>query len=147
MKGVMLQRIDNALYPYRPEDEEFISELKPNQVSVWNLQSKGVTKQRSFQQLKLVMAAIRVVVANTEDLNWNTVDKAKLSLKVALNYIDPSAAVVGPAGVVLKYRSFGYADLPHMEACRLFDRALEYMAGVLQVDVEDLVQMAMDRAY
>ena len=78
----------------------------------------------------------------------DTVDKAKLSLKVALNYIDPDSAVVSPSGqVILNYRSFSYEDLGHMEACKLFDRALEYMAGVLRVDVEDLVKMAKDREY
>jgi hypothetical protein len=148
MKHVMLQKAEGALHPFTPEDEDVIAELKPNQVSVWSLDVKGVLKQRSFQQLKLVMAAIRVVVANTEDPNWETVDKAKLSLKIALSYVDPDAAVVLPDGtVVLNYRSFGYADLGHMEACNLFDRAFPILAGVLQVDAEDLVQMAMEGQY
>jgi hypothetical protein len=147
MKHAMLQKIDNMLHPFRQEDEELISELKPNQVSVWTLQSKGVQKQRSFQQLKLVMAALRVVVANSEDPNWDTVAKAKLSLKVALSYIDPGSAVVSPGGVVLNYRSFGYEDLKHMEATLLFDRAFPILAKVIGVDSEVLVQNAMEGRY
>jgi hypothetical protein len=147
MKNAMFQNLDKTLVPYRPEDLELITELKPNQVSVWTLKSKGINKQRSFQQLKLVMAALRVVVANSEDPNWDTVPKAKLSLKVALSYIDPGSAVVSPGGVVLNYRSFGYEDLKHMEACMLFDRAFPILASVIGVDSDVLVQNAMEGRY
>ena len=44
MKTIMLQKIGDAFHPFGPEDEELFSELKPNQVSAWNLQSKGVKK-------------------------------------------------------------------------------------------------------
>ena len=148
MSEIFLQKQSKTLIPYRPEDDELLAELKDNQVSVWKLVSKGARKSRSFQQLKLVMAALRVVVANTENHNWNTVPKAKLSLKVALGYIDTDSAVVSPSGqVILNYRSFSYRDLGHMAACKLFDRAFPILAGVIGVDEGDLLEMAMQRNY
>ena len=148
MSEIFLQKQSKALIPYRPEDDELLAELKDNQVIVLKVVSKGARKSRSFKQLSLVMAALRVVVANTENPNWDTVPKAKLSLKVALSYIDPGAAVVGPGGsVVLCYRSFSYSALGHMESCRLFDRAFPVLAKVIGVTEEDLIEMAMERNY
>jgi hypothetical protein len=148
MSEIFLQKQSKTLIPYRPEDDELLAELKDNQVSVWKLVSKGARKSRSFKQLSLVMAALRVVVANTENPNWDTVPKAKLSLKVALGYIDTDSAVVSPSGqVILNYRSFSYRDLGHMAACKLFDRAFPILANVIRVDEEDLIEMAMERNY
>jgi len=148
MKNIMLQKSDNTLYPFRPEDEEALAEIKENQVLVLKVVSQGVKKKRSFQQLKLFMQAIRVVVYNTEDPNWETVDRAKLSLKVALGFIDPNSAVVAPDGsVVLNYRSFGYENLPAMEANHIFDRAFPVLAKVIGVDVDALLEMAKKREY
>ena len=148
MSEIFLQKQSKALIPYRPEDDELLAELKDNQVIVLKVVSKGARKSRSFKQLSLVMAALRVVVANTENPNWDTVPKAKLSLKVALGYIDTDSAVVSPSGqVILNYRSFSYRDLGHMEATKLLDRAFPILAGVIGVDEEDLLQMAGDREY
>ena len=148
MTEIFLQKQNQTLHPYRPEDNDLLLELKDNQVSVWKLVSKGARKSRSFKQLSLVMAALRVVVANTENPNWDTVPKAKLSLKVALGYIDTDSAVVSPSGqVILNYRSFSYRDLGHMAACKLFDRAFPILAGVIGVDEEALLEMAMQRNY
>lgn len=144
----LIQKVSGQIVPFTPEDEEFFGELKENQVTTWALKSKGARKQRSFQQLKLLMAAIRVVVHNTDHPNWNTVDRAKLSLKVALNYIDQNSAVVAPDGhVILNYRSFGFEHLGHMEACRLFDRAFPQLAYVIGVSEDELIQAAKEKRY
>ena len=142
--SIGLQLNNRCLHPYTDEDWERLENLKENQVVLVKVLSKGFKKQRSYQQLKLFHAAISVVVANTDHPNWNTKAKAKLSLKVALNFVDESAMVYNErtGQVVVKYRSFGYDDLEHMEACRVFDRAWPILAKVIGVTGEELLDAA-----
>jgi len=143
MTEIMLQRVGKALHPVSTDDAEALSEFKPNQISVWKCIEKGVKKQRSYRQFNLFHAALRVVVANTEDQNWRTVDRAKLSLKVSLGYIDTGSAVVGPDGeVVLNYRSFAFKSLSHMAANKIFDRSWPILANVIGVDADTIIEMA-----
>lgn len=148
MKDFMLQKHKQFLVPFRVEDQEFFKELKNNQTSVWKLVAKGGTKQRSFQQLKTFMGAIRVLTENTEDPKCSTPDRAKLYIKHCLNYIDPDCTIVTPSGgVVLKYRSFSYSDLKHMEACDLFTRGFEIIASFLGISTDELVQAVQEKNY
>jgi hypothetical protein len=139
MKEIALQKRGNALYPFTDEDAVKLAEFRENQP----LKAKvsGTTKERSWQQLKMLHACLKAVVSNTENSNWNTIEKAKLSLKVELNYFDPGAVIVDKQGNVhFRYRSFGYDDLQHMEACKLFDRAFPILAGVIGVSVDELLE-------
>ena len=148
MKGFMLQKHKGFLVPFRVEDEEFFKELKNNQTSVWNLVSKGGTKQRSFQQLKTFMGAIRVLTTNTDDPKCSTPDRAKLYIKHCLNYIDADSTIVTPNGsVILKYRSFNYGDLGHMEACDILNKGLALIADILGITVEELVLAVQEKRY
>jgi hypothetical protein len=134
---IVCQKRNGVFVPYLPEDVSKCDEYKENQLTTHKV--TGVRKERSYPQLKMLHAALKTVVENTENKNWNTIEKAKLSLKVALNYIDQGVVIVDPQGnVIFKYRSFGYADLQHMDACKLFDRAFPILAAVIGV-AEDVL--------
>lgn len=146
---IALQKQNGMPVPFSEDDIAAYDEIKENQVALFKLQTKGATKQRSWDQLKLFGAALRVVVTNTEDPNWNTLAKAKLSLKVKLNFVDENAIIYDEARkqIVVRYRSFGYDGLKHMEACNVFNRSWPILAGVIGVTEETLIEMAKTRQY
>lgn len=144
MKQISFQKRNGIPVPFLPEDEAAWAEFKDNQVTIHKV--SGTTKERSWQQLKMLHACLKTVAANTENRNWNTIEKAKLSLKVALNYYDPGTIIVDKQGNIhMRYRSFGYADLSHMEACKLFDRAFPILAAVIGITESELLANSQDK--
>lgn len=141
MIEVALQYRDNAFYPYSQEDLEASKEFRDNQIIKARL--TGVKKERSYKQLKMFHGVLRTVAENARHPNWNSLPKAKFSLKVALNYVNEGVVAVDRQGTVhFSYRSFGYADLPHMEACNVFDRSWPILAKVLGITEEKLLENA-----
>ena len=139
MKEIAFQKRNGIPVPFADEDLEKWAEFRENQITRHKV--SGVRKERSYQQLKMLIGCLKTVVKNTENQNWNSLEKAKLSLKVKLNYFDPGVVIVDTQGTVhMKYRSFGYGDLPHMEACKLFDRAWPILAGVLGISEDELLK-------
>lgn len=139
MKEIAFQKRGNVAVPYLPEDADRWAAFKENQVTRHKV--TGSQKQRSWQQLKMLHACLKTVVDNTEDPRWNTLEKAKFSLKVALHYVDEGVVAVDKQGNVhFKYRSFGYDDLPHMEANKLFDRAWPILADVIGINEFELLE-------
>ncbi len=144
MNTIIFQKKKGMPIPFSPEDEAMWAGYKENQLTTHKV--TGSRKQRSYQQLKMLHAALRTVVANTEDKNWNSMAKAKLHLKVELNYIDEGVIIVDSQNnVVVGYRSFGYDDLKHLEANKVFDRAWPILAGVIGVTVEELLENAEEK--
>ena len=141
MIEVALQWSGNNFYPLDDEDYEKSKEFKTNQIVKAKI--SGVKKPRSYLQLKMFHGVLRTCANNARHPNWNTVDKAKFSLKVALHYVDEGVTAVDRHGTVhFSYRSFGYADLPHMEACNVFERSWPILAKVLGVTVDKLLENA-----
>ena len=141
MNVISFQKKNGIPVPFLPEDQEKWDEYKENQITKHKV--SGYRKQRSWQQLKLLHVCLIKVSENTDLRYWNTLKKAKHSLKVELHYIDPSATIVDRQGNIhFKYRSFGYDDLAHMDACKLFDRAWPILAEVIGVSVEELLAEA-----
>ena len=139
MIEVALQWTGEVFYPFDDEDDNKCSEFKTNQIVKAKI--SGVKKPRSYLQLKMFHGVLRTVAQNARHPNWNTVDKAKFSLKVALHYVDEGVTAVDRHGTVhFSYRSFSYADLPHMEACNVFERAWPILAKVLGVTVDKLLE-------
>jgi mRNA-degrading endonuclease HigB of HigAB toxin-antitoxin module len=131
----------NKLVPFSQEDLDELKKYKQNQVV--DVTVKGTRKARSYPQLQTLHCALRTVAENAKDANWNTPEKAKQSLKVELQYIDLNRSVVDKNGNFHPYyRSFGYDDLDHMEACNLFDRSWPVLAAVINITVEELLENA-----
>lgn len=149
--AIAFQKQNGVAHPFSEEDKIAYSEFIENQVTLFEVKTKGnsAIKQRSWQQFKLFHAAIRVVVTNTEEADWNTVAKAKLKLKVLLNYVNEDAIVYDEKKrqVVVQYRSFGYDALPHMEACDVFNRAWPILAGVIGITKQQLIEAAKSKEY
>jgi len=142
MREIAFQKKGKYAVPFSDDDVVNWSNYKDNQVV--KAKVTGFQKQRSIAQLGLMMACIQEVVENTEQENWSSKDRAKLSLKALLNFVDSSASVVFNGKVIVKYRSFSFDNLRHMEACNLFDRAFPLLAGVIGVTEEKLIRTAKE---
>lgn len=139
MKEIYFQKRGGIPVPLTDEDAAVWSEYQENQITKHKI--VGTKKQRSWKQLKMLHACLKLVSENTENPSWNTPEKAKFSLKIALDYINRDAIVVDKKGNIhVQYRSFGYADLPHLEACKLFDRAWPILADVIGVTEAELLR-------
>ena len=144
MQIIRFQKRNGIPVPFTDEDAEKWAEFQENQVTQHKV--TGSRKQRSWQQLKMLHACLKTVSENTEDPNWNTPEKAKFSLKIALEYINRETLVVDKFGNIhVQYRSFGYEDLPHMEANRLFERAWPILASVIGITEDELLAEANNR--
>ena len=131
--------------PYTVDDQEAIENFKHNQLVRQKTYSMSAEKQRSNKQLNLLMAACQYVADNTEDKHWNTKNKVKFQIKVATDFRDPNTVIVDPHGDIhFLYRSFSFANLKHMEACRIFDRGFDFMADFLKMDRDEFIAAVKD---
>ena len=143
-KEIIFQKKNGVPVPFRPEDLEAWGEYRENQVTRHLV--SGTKKERSWQQLKMLYGCMKTVCENTDHPRWNTLEKTKFSLKVALHFVVEGLVAVDPQGNVhFQYRSFGYDDLGHMEACKLFERAWPILADVIGISVEELLAEAKTR--
>ena len=108
MKEIAFQKKGNYAIPFTDDDVEKWSNYKDNQIV--KAKVVGFQKQRSVAQLGLLMACINEVVKNTENENWSSKERSKLSLKAMLGYVDTSSSVVFENKVIVKYRSFSFKD-------------------------------------
>jgi len=138
VKEIIFQKKNGNPVPFSEEDKALWAEYKENRLI--SCKTTGIRKQRSYEQLKLIMKLFRVVASNTDNVGWNTKEKVQLQAKLAIGYLDTNNAVVKPDGTVhIPTRSFSYKDLKHMEACNVFDRVIEVLAKFLGITVEELI--------
>jgi hypothetical protein len=84
----------------------------------------GVKKPRSVLQLKRFWGICSVIANNNDHKGFNTKEKVAEQIKIALDFIVKELIIVKPNGDVhIPYRSISFKELPHMEACKFFDRA------------------------
>lgn len=108
--------------PFTEEAMEKSGEFKLNQIIRSVLY--GVKKPRSVLQLKRFWGMCSIVASNTDDKGFNSKEKVAEQIKIALDFVNQDLIIVKPNGDVhIPYRSISFKDLPHMEACRFFERA------------------------
>lgn len=140
MKTISFQKINKKLVPFSPEDENELSSFKDNQLLIAKV--SGTMKERSIRQLRLFFACCRTVVDNTEDPNWNNVDKVKNQVKVQLQFIDMQKSTVVNGNWYPHYRSISFAELKFMDANNFFDQAWPILAKKILITVDELLKNA-----
>lgn len=137
MIDIALQYNQAGFYvPFSDEDKERSKCYRHNQVL--RAKIKGVQKPRSYEQLKRFFARCRIVADNMDSQHWNTVEKVKNQVKCGLQFFDENGVIVRPTGeVYMPYRSISFDSLPHMEACRFFERADDYLAAMSGISEKD----------
>jgi len=129
-----------AFVPNTEDGQSAAKELHENRVVRHRITTMGAEKQRSVIQLNLLMASCQFFADNTENPQWDTKEKVKFQLKVATDFRDPNTVIVSPDGQIhFLYRSFSFAELKHMDACRIFERCYDILCHGLGMDLDDFI--------
>jgi hypothetical protein len=143
MKEGIFQRKGSTLVPFDAETLEELREFHENQTIRCKLY--GVEKDRSYIQLKLYWQCCKLVAANNDDPEWQTKDAVDFQVRVELRFYKRDRIKVIGNQVLFELRSISYKELPHIQACNYFDRALDVMSNKIGVDVKTLTRNAQEQ--
>lgn len=144
MKEVICQW-KGALFSSSPEDLlELKSEYKTNQLVRVKTYSIGAKKEASILQSNLLHACLQLVA--DEGKRKSTLDKIKFACKVDLHFVKEDLVAVKKDGsIVFQYDTFSFKNFHKMNKLRIYDRAFEWCAEVLEITVEELIKEAKSR--
>ena len=141
MKTVLLQRRGRILTPFSVEDLEAVKSFRENEPLIAKI--SGRKRPRSYQQLKWIHSILTITAANTEDPGWNTLARAKFTVKRLIRFVKNEITVDGHT--YSEMRSFGYDDLDDPEeANQVFNDVKMACAEHLGCDPEELAAQAKE---
>ena len=145
MQELICQIRNKALHPSGPEDQDSLdSAYYPNQLVRCKTYAISKVIEPSVIQNNLLHACMKLVADNSK--KNKTLAQVKFDVKVALHFVYEDRIAVRPDGTVqFEYRSFCFAELKNMERLNIFERAFDYLAAVLGITVEKLVEEAKKR--
>ena len=126
---------NNSVNPVSPEDLEVVKGYRPNQIL--RCRVSGVKKPRSVLQNKWIHAIFRTVADNARDEDWNTPEKVKRNVKMAMRFFKDDV-VVHNNKVFFELRSFAFDRMDHREANVKYEEAKNVCAKYLGVDPSEL---------
>lgn len=147
MRELITQFKDNVFTPNTPEDLEIAKkEYQQYQLVRIKTFNVGAKKERSLTQLGLLHACFNVTAENTDNPMLNTPAKVKFACKVHIHFVVPDVVYIRKDGTIqFLYRSFCFDELDHMEACNVFEQCFEYMAEILGITKEKLIEEAKSK--
>lgn len=134
----------NEFGDIKPASKEYAEELrsyKPNQML--RIQVYGTRKQRSVLQNRWVHAMFRIVAGSAKDPEWDTPEKVKRKVKMAMNFFKDDVIVHGNK-VYFELRSFAFDKMDHNEANVRYEDAKNICAKKLGVDPKVLEAQAQN---
>ena len=143
MKEIFAQlRDDYTLIPVSEENRLKLKSYKPNQIL--RVEVYGTTRQRSVLQNKWIHSIFRLVAENMEDQDWNTPEKVKRNVKMAMRFFKDEV-IVHNNKVYFELRSFAFDEMEHEEANLRYEEAKNICAKKLGVDPEVLESQAKEK--
>lgn len=130
--------------PFSIEDRDASKAFKPNQVVT--LKVTGTKRPRSVQQNRWAHAIFRIVASNTEDPDWDTPEKVKRNVKMAMKFFKDDVIVHGNK-VFFELRSFAFDKMDQNEADVKYEEAKNICAKKLGVKSEALETEAMQESF
>ncbi len=126
------------------EDREALKAYHPMQI----LRAKltGHKRPRSVQQNRWIHAIFRIVAENTEEEDWNTPEKVKRNVKMAMKFFKDDVVVHGNR-VFFELRSFAFDRMEQNEADIKYNEAKMICAKKLGVDPETLEAQAQEEPF
>ena len=142
MKEIILQVKGKTLIPFSEEDMEILRGYKENQT----LRAKltGVKKLRSVLQNKWIHAIFREVANNTDNVEWDTPEKVKRNVKMAIKFFKDDVTVSGNK-VFFELRSFSFDKMEAAEANNIYEQAKNVCADFLGVNPDELEVIAWEK--
>jgi len=135
VKEIYLQITYNGVTPISQEDIEVLRAFKVNQIIRAELY--GTKKIRSVQQNKWLHAIFRFVSLNTENPDWDTPEKVKRNVKMAMKFFKDDV-IVHNNKVYFELRSFAFDKMEAQEANLKYEEAKNICAKFLKVRPEEL---------
>jgi len=123
-----------VLYPFSEQDAQKLSEYLENQPL--RLKISGFRKPRVVEQIAAFHCCCEDVAENVGGENLDTMDKVKEYVKLKCGFVKCRTVIDGVVNI--KTRSMAFKNLPHMEACKLFDKGFKVIAGLLGISIEEL---------
>ena len=136
MRTVFLQMKGHAmLAPATEQDAELLRGFLPNQILKAKL--SGTLKARSVIQNSWIHVIFKLVADNDTDPEWDTPEKVKRSVKLAMRFFKDDVSVIGNK-VYFELRSFNFTEMSQDEANRVYTEARDICAARIGVDPETL---------
>ncbi len=140
MKRIYTKIVRNAyvvvgMVPISKEDVDRLNTFKDHQ-ALKNRVS-GVQKERSIKQHRWAMWMIRCVSKNDDDPDWNTFDKAKRRIKLAMEFFE-EGIIVERGRVYFELKSFSFDEMNQQEANKTYNEIKSFCALRLGCSEEDL---------
>jgi hypothetical protein len=123
------------------EDEEKARAYQINQIV--RAKITGHKRPRSVLQNKWVHAMFRHVAANTENPDWDTPEKVKRNVKMAMRFFKDEVIVNGNR-VFFELRSFAFDEMEQAEANLKYEEAKNICAKFLGVPAHELEARAVE---
>jgi hypothetical protein len=127
------------------EDQQALKAYGVNQIV--NAKITGCKRPRSVQQNRYIHAIFRIVADNTDDPDWDTPEKVKRNVKMAIHFYKNEDIIVQGNKVYFMLRSFNFQELDQAEADIVYNAAKLACAKKLKVDPETLEAMAKEEAF
>lgn len=139
--------VGNGFYPHSVEDREASREFKDNQIVRAKIQ--GVKKERSYRQLNTYWACCGFVAEQLSDHTkiW-TKNDVDFTVKIRVAKENPAMIkrFKSVDGIVyMEPISISIPNLPHISACKYFDRAFPIMGEMVSIDAEKLIRETQAR--
>jgi len=141
MKKITVQLKGKLLIPYSEEDLQELKTFGDNQIL--KAQLTGTRRQRSLQQNKWLHVMLRLTSENTTDPDWDTPDKVKRNVKMAMKFFENDVIVEGNR-VYFELRSFAFDEMEQNEADIKYNEAKLICAKKLKVDPKELEARAKE---
>jgi hypothetical protein len=142
IEGVF-QRKGIILLPFDEQTEAAVQGFLENEPI--RAKMSGTRKKRSLQQNKWIHKIFEITSENTDDLEWNTPEKTKRKVKMAMQFFKDDVTVVDNR-VYFEFRSFAFDKMEQMEANIRYEEAKNICAMKMGVDPEVLEAEAKKRS-
>lgn len=132
-----------------------LTEDEKNQVAEWGeyiaIRFMPGVDQRSIEQNNLYWACIGIIIEHAgDDTEWNSKEKVHTQIRWAVKFINKESAVHlttkgGESKLYFELKSISFSKANRREANDYYNEALEYMAALLNITVEELIAEAKSR--
>jgi len=142
MIEIVFRHTRSGVEPYSEEDAELLKGFIPGQIVKHRL--SAIRKPRSYEQLKTYFAACQLLSENVDSPDWDTKEKVDFQIRCELRWIKGYIKTSNGVWCIMP-KSISYAELPHLTACKYFDRAFLLIANYLRMTVEELIAKVKER--
>ena len=136
------QRKGKAVYPMSEDDLDLIMQMEEN-CPIRN-RSTGARKMRSYQELKLYRALVKIVAENAPSKNWDNENKVHFLARCQCGFVE--AMVYDGEMVHMIPKSTSYANCHQPEFHAFVKEVIPFFADLLGVPVDELVKEGEDRS-